>query len=176
MRDPINADAFGGAAGPRPSTDPNGHALWSEGPGRVSRFLGWPLGLAVLSGGLLSLAFAGTGDEGWLAFGALVPLLVAVKGVTWRHAAIIGGIGGLTFWLVTISWVAQTMVRYGGLPWLLASAILLGLAGYLALYSAAFCALLSRNQTRSGALYVVMVASLWVALEFLRTFLFTGFP
>lgn len=176
MRDRVGTGVRGAEADPRPSTDPNVHVPWSEGSGRVSRFLGWPLGLAILSGGLLTLAFPGTGDQGWLAFGALVPLLVAVKGVTWRHAAIIGGIGGLTFWLITLSWVVPTMVRYGGLPWPLASVILLGLAGYLALYSAAFCAFLSQYQVRSGALYVVMAASLWVALEFLRTFLFTGFP
>ncbi|MCI0484787.1 MAG: apolipoprotein N-acyltransferase, partial [candidate division NC10 bacterium] len=80
----------------------------------------------------MSLAFAGTGDQGWLAFGALVPLLVAVPGVTWRHAAIIGAISSLMFWLITLSWVVPTMVRHGGLPWFLASPILLGLAGYLA--------------------------------------------
>jgi len=36
------------------------------------------LGLAITAGALLALAFPGTGDQGWLAFGALVPLLVAI--------------------------------------------------------------------------------------------------
>jgi apolipoprotein N-acyltransferase len=124
----------------------------------------------------MATAFPGTGDQGWLAFGALVPLLVVIERATWRKAAELGFVAGLVFWLATIPWVAPTMVRYGGLPWPLASLILLALAGYLALYSAAFCALLFRRPLRSGTLYVVVAASVWVALEFLRTYLLTGFP
>jgi apolipoprotein N-acyltransferase len=132
--------------------------------------------LAALAGGLLAAAFPGSGDQGWLAFTALVPLLVAIQGATWGRAARLGFVAGLVFWLVTILWVAGTMVRYGGLPWSLASLILLGLVGYLALYWAAFCAVLSQCPFRSGVPYVIGAASLWVALEFLRTSLFTGFP
>lgn len=131
---------------------------------------------ALLSGSLLALAFPGTGDQGWLALGALVPLLLAVEGAHWRRTGVLGFASGLIFWLATIPWIAPTMVRYGDLPGPLAVLVLLGLAGYLALYSAAFSALLSRIPLRSGALYVVVVASLWVALEFLRTHLLTGFP
>jgi apolipoprotein N-acyltransferase len=131
---------------------------------------------ALLSGGLLALAFPGTGDQGWLAFGALVPLLTAIEGAPWRRAAVLGFVAGLVFWLATISWVSATMARYGHVPWSLATLILLGLAGYLALYWAGFCALLSSSSLRSGALYVVVAASVWVALEFLRTYLFTGVP
>ncbi len=135
-----------------------------------------PLALGALSGGFLAAAFPGTGDQGWLAFMALVPLLIAIEGAPWRRAGMLGFVAGLAFWFVTIPWVAGTMVRYGGVPWPLASLILLGLVGYLALYAAAFCALLSRCPFRSGAFYIVGTASLWVALEFLRTYLFTGFP
>ncbi len=129
-----------------------------------------------LSGGLLALAFPGSGDQGWLAFVALVPLLVAIQGAAWRRAGVLGFVAGLVFWLATIPWIVPTMVRYGGLPWPLAGLILLALVGYLALYWAGFCALLSRSPLSSGALYVVVTASLWVALEFLRTYLLSGFP
>jgi apolipoprotein N-acyltransferase len=132
--------------------------------------------LAALSGGLMAAAFPGTGDQGWLAFGALVPLLLAIAGTTWRRAGVLGFVAGLVFWLATIPWVAQTMVRYGSLPWFLATLILLGLVGYLALYWAAFCVVLSQGPLRGGVPYVVGAASLWVALEFLRTYLITGFP
>ena len=81
------------------------------------------LALGVLSGGLLALAFPGTGGQGWLAFGALVPLLVAIEGVDWRRAGVLGFAAGVVFWLATIPWVAPTMVRYGGLPWPLAAPI-----------------------------------------------------
>jgi apolipoprotein N-acyltransferase len=144
-----------------------------EGAGSRSPYV---FALVALAGGLMAAAFPGTGDQGWVAFIALVPLLVAIKGTTRRRAAGLGFVAGFVFWLVTIPWVAQTMVSYGGLPWPLASLILLGLVGYLALYAAAFCALLCRCPIRSGALYVIVAASLWVALEFLRTYLLTGFP
>jgi apolipoprotein N-acyltransferase len=144
-----------------------------EGAGSRSPYV---FALVALSGGLMAAAFPGTGDQGWLAFVALVPLLVAIEGTTRRRAAWLGFVAGFVFWLATIPWVAQTMVRYGGLPWPLAGLILLGLVGYLALYAAAFCALLCRCPIRLGALYVIVAASLWVALEFLRTYLLTGFP
>jgi len=132
--------------------------------------------LALLSGALLALSFPGSGDQGWAAFAALSPLLAAVEGADWRRAAVLGFGAGVLFWVTTIPWIVATMVRYGNLPWPLAALVFAGLAGYLALYWAAFCALLSRVPVSGGARFVVVAASLWVALEFLRTYLFTGFP
>ncbi|MGH7325619.1 MAG: apolipoprotein N-acyltransferase [Candidatus Rokuibacteriota bacterium] len=140
----------------------------------VRRAPGWLL--AVLSGVFLSLSFPGSGDQGWLAFVALVPLLVALQDAGWRRAGELGFVAGIVFWLTSIPWVAQTMVSYGGLAWPLAALVLAGFAAYLALYWAVFCALLSRISLGSGGLFVVVSASLWVSLEFLRTYLFTGFP
>ena len=50
----------------------------------------------------MSAAFPGTLDQGWLAFMALVPLLVAIEGATWRWVAVPGFIAGMVFWLGTI--------------------------------------------------------------------------
>ncbi|HXK34461.1 MAG TPA: apolipoprotein N-acyltransferase, partial [Dehalococcoidia bacterium] len=132
--------------------------------------------LALLSGALLALSFPGSGDQGWIAFAALVPLLAAIEGTSWRRSAVLGFGAGVLFWVATIPWIVTTMVRYGNLPWPLAALVFVGLTGYLALYPAVFCALLSRVPTRRGAGFVVLAASLWVALEFLRTYLLTGFP
>lgn len=140
------------------------------------RAIGYRAGLAVLSGGLLALAFPGSGDQGWLAFGALVPLLLTIEDVSLGRAAVLGLASGVAFWGATIPWIAPTMVRYGGLPWPLAILILLALVGYLALYWLAFAVLLTGLGGFSRAIYVIAGASTWVALELLRTFLFTGFP
>ncbi len=134
------------------------------------------LGLAVGGGALLALAFPGTGGEGWLAFGALVPLLVAIDGAPWWRASLLGGVAGLSFWLTTASWIAGTLVRYGAVPWLLAGLVALALAVYLSLYWAVFGGVLAAVPSDSGARHVIVAASLWVALEFLRGALFTGFP
>lgn len=145
--------------------------MTGSGETKVPRWL-----LALLSGALLALSFPGSGDQGWVAFAALVPLLAAVAGADWRRAGLLGFGAGLVFWIATIPWIAHTIVRYGGLPWPLAVLVLLGLAGYLALYTAAFCAMVSRVSVSRGAPFVLAAASLWVALEFLRTYLLTGFP
>lgn len=83
------------------------------------------LGLAVSGGGLLALAFPGTGDLGWLAFGALVPLFVAVDRASWRRACLLGAVAGLAVWMITIAWIPDALVRYGELPWTLACLVLL---------------------------------------------------
>lgn len=72
--------------------------------------------LAAISGVLLTLAFPGTGGQAWLGFVALVPFLVAVEGAGWRSAGMLGFVAGLVFWFGTLSWVAPTMVGYGGVP------------------------------------------------------------
>lgn len=145
--------------------------MTGSGETKVPRWL-----LALLSGALLALSFPGSGSQGWVAFAALVPLFAAVAGADWRRAGLLGFGAGLVFWIATIPWIAQTIVRYGGLPWPLAVLVLLGLAGYLALYTAAFCAAVSRVSMGRGVPFVLAAASLWVALEFLRTYLLTGFP
>ena len=135
-----------------------------------------PPALALLSGALLALSFPGSGDRGWLAFVALVPLLAAVEGADWPRAARLGFTAGLMFWVATMPWIAETLIRYGALPWPLSLLILLALASYLALYTAAFCAALSRVSAERGAVFVLGAASLWVALELVRTYVLTGFP
>lgn len=132
--------------------------------------------LSGLSGILLGLAFPGSGGQAWLAFVGLVPLLVAIEGESWRRAATMGFVAGLVFWLWTIPWLALTLVRYGGAPWPLAGLVLIGLVGYLASYTAAFCGLLAQARSCPRGFYVLVAASLWVALELLRTYLLTGFP
>ncbi len=72
----------------------------------MSRVVVGSLGLAVIVGALLALAFPRTGGQGWLAFGALVLPLVTIDEAPWARASVFGGVAGLSFWLTTISWIA----------------------------------------------------------------------
>lgn len=128
----------------------------------------------LLSGGLLVLAFP-KADLWPVAFVALVPLLIALRGAEWRRAALLGFIAGVVFFVGSLYWVAPTVVRYGGLPWGAAAGILLLLAAYLAIYFAGFgaCVAVLRH---SGVAFVLSSAGLWVTFELLRSHLFTGFP
>lgn len=129
---------------------------------------------ALSSGALLTLAFPNF-DQGYLAWIALVPLLLVVRETRWQTSFCLGLAAGLAHYLSIIYWTAHTMHTYGGLPWIQSVILLLLLSGYLALFPAIYTALLSLIKAGPGLVLVVSPLA-WTALEFLRTWLFTGFP
>ncbi len=129
---------------------------------------------AVTSGLLLTAAFPKVGLSG-LAWFALVPLLVALRGVNPKEAFRIGMIAGLAHYLTLLYWAAFTMRIYGHLPWWQCVSLLVLLAAYLALYPGFFAMALTRFCRKPGHL-VLLAPVLWVALEYMRSFLLTGFP
>jgi apolipoprotein N-acyltransferase len=138
----------------------------------------WRWGLAVASGLLSALAFP-PWDVGWIAFVGWVPLLLCLQTATRREAAGLGYVAGLAFYLATIWWVVNTMTTYGRMPLALSLVALVLLCGVLAAYIAAFAWLLAEGRERlalSDSLLPLTAAALWTALEFLRTYLFSGFP
>jgi apolipoprotein N-acyltransferase len=135
----------------------------------------WRGGLAVLSGVLLALSFPGF-NLAPFAFGALVPLLVGLDGVPALQGTYLGIIAGLVCYLLSIPWVVHTMTTYGGLPLPLSFLLLIALSLYLALYVGVFAYGVTRLSSRGTLAYLVGVPALWVGLEYVRTFLLTGFP
>ncbi len=75
----------------------------------MSRSFIGPVG--IVAGALPAHAFPGTGDQGWVAYAPVVPLLVAIDNVPWQRAALLGGVAALTFWFTTIAWIPGTRVR-----------------------------------------------------------------
>ncbi|MBI2563772.1 MAG: apolipoprotein N-acyltransferase [candidate division NC10 bacterium] len=135
-------------------------------------------GLAVGSG-LLSAAAFPPWDLGPLAFLALVPLFLALEGTGPGQAAWLGTAGGLSFYLATIWWVINTMTTYGRMPLVLSLVVLLLLCGVLAGYTAAFAWLLAAGQRwlrLPREVLPLVAAGLWTALEYLRSYLLSGFP
>jgi len=65
---------------------------------------------------------------------------------------------------------------YGNVPLIPSGFILLLLVVYLSLYIGAFTYLTRLIQMRSGLQTLLFAPLLWVALEYLRSFLLTGFP
>lgn len=137
-----------------------------------------PLLLAVGGGVVWGFAFGRQGMvvAPWLALAPL-PLLLGR-----RRPALLGFVWGLATWLTAIPWIARVLHLYGELPWALSVFCLLLLAGYLALYPALLAGLGARlwrsSPTRRGGTLLPLFAlpALWVALEWLRTHLFSGFP
>ena len=136
------------------------------------------VGLAVGSGLLCSIALP-PWDLEPIAFVGLVPLLLGLEGATPRRAAWLGYAAGLSFYLATIWWVINTMTTYGQMPLVLSLVALLLICGVLAGYTAALAGLLvagRRSLKLPRGIEPLLAAMLWVALEFLRTYLFSGFP
>jgi len=101
------------------------------------------VGLAVLSGLLMTAAFPDIGFHG-AAWFALLPLLFAVNGLSWFNRFRIGLLAGLVHSVTLVYWAAYTLNTYGNLPWFLSISIMLLFALYLSLYPAVFSTLLSR--------------------------------
>lgn len=129
--------------------------------------------LAVAGGCLWSLVLE-RDPAPWLAWLALVPLVLLLAFE--RHGALWGWLHGIVFWLVSIRWIAPTLVTFGGIPPALSWVLLCLLAAYLALQHAIFVGLGSKVFRRSVVWALVALPGLWVGLEWLRGVAFGGFP
>ena len=130
--------------------------------------------LATCSGLLLTVSFPKF-QQGWIAWLALIPLILALRQADTRQAFFLGLTCGVAHFLTLVYWVIHSMHTYGGLPWAVAFAVLALLAAYLAVYPALFAAGLVRLAKNPGrVLWLAPVA--WVAMEYLRSLLLTGFP
>ena len=129
--------------------------------------------LAVLSGVLMTAAFPRTGWF-WIAWVALIPLLLALRDVTAKDAFRLGWLCGLVHAGGLLYWLVHTMSSYGHLPLALSAGILLFFCTYIGLYTALFGTLvLQLGHTPGRALAAAPL--LWAALEYLRSFMLTGF-
>lgn len=136
-----------------------------------------PLPAAVLSGLLLALAFPG-GPGLWpLLAVALVPLLLTLRGGIRGRAFRTGLVAGMVHFLVLLYWIVTVLGHYGGLPWYFSVPALGLLALYMALY-VGFFALGARmlGETLPAPAALWLVPALWVGLDWLRGWLFSGFP
>ena len=127
---------------------------------------------ALISGFFLTLSFPDT-NIAWLAFFALVPLLVSIQSMTHKESFYAGLITGITFFLTLIYWIVPTIHVYGGLHLILAFGVLTLLCLYLALYPAVFAFTL--RKLRYGLYMPLLAACIWTGLEYIRTYAFTGF-
>jgi apolipoprotein N-acyltransferase len=132
------------------------------------------MGLAALSGLLLTGSFPKMG-LGWLAWFALVPLLYAMKDQSTRGGFRCGYVTGLIHFLSLLYWLVPVMRTYGYLPLYLSIIILFLFAAFLALFMAAVTTILAYTG-RKPAVLLAAIPPVWVALEYIRSFIFSGFP
>jgi apolipoprotein N-acyltransferase len=132
--------------------------------------------VAAGAGVVFHLAFPRPGWDllGWVGLAPVLALAATARSP--GQAALEGGLAGLAFYVPLLRWLIHTMTTFSTLPWPLAVLVLLGLAGYLALYWGAVAAAVAWLGQRLGAAALWLAPPLWVAGELLRTYLLTGFP
>ena len=117
----------------------------------------------ILSGILLALAFPSFNLE-WLAWFAFVPLFFALKDKRPARAFLLSFLCGVVFFAMTVFWLIHVT---------LLGVIVLIL--YLALYFGAFGLIFSVYYSRYTIYSALFLSSAWVLLEYLRSYLLTGF-
>ena len=134
------------------------------------------LTLSLASGALFAFAFPNVA-QGWLAFFAFAPLLIAIqRAKSTRESFLLGWLAQTTAWLIMVPWVVRVMSHYGGLPKLTGILLFVAMALYLGLYGGLFALLVRRLRLGLRFMPWLLVPLAWAVIEFARTYLFTGFP
>ncbi len=132
--------------------------------------------LALISGAVLTLAFAPF-ELFPLAILSPAFLLILWLGVSPRRAFLRGWLYGLGFFATGVYWVFTSVHTYGEAAAPLAGFITGALIAILALYPALSGYLLNRYFPRLNNTKILCAfPAIWVLLEWVRSWLFTGFP
>jgi len=136
----------------------------------------WTGLLAFLCGAAMPLGFAPFGFYP-LPVVALAMLASILYAAPPRAGLLMGALFGLGQFGVGVSWVHISIHQYGNAGLILSLATMLLLVFYLSLFPAAMGWLVSRLSARRRAVVLLAVfPSAWTLTEWLRAWLFTGFP
>lgn len=131
---------------------------------QIKAFCARELLLCLLSAILLALSFSFT--QCWiLAWFAFLPLFLGARGKNIFQTFVFFYITGLIFWSSAIYWLIHVT--------LLGQIILIA---YLALYFGIFGVLISTSIKQPTFYSLLFIPSAWVLFEYIRSYLFTGFP
>ncbi len=134
----------------------------------------WQLFMALISGLLLTLAFPKI-DQSYLAWCALVPLLLSLRKANSRDGFIYGFAAGFVHYIGLVYWSAYCVHVYGYVNIVLSIVILVLFAIILGFFTGLFTAAVCRFCRKPWQL-ALLGPALWVLVEWLRCWIFTGFP
>ena len=131
--------------------------------------------LCLLAGSVFTLGLAPF-DLKLLSLASMATFVIALTGQSWRQSLLLGWCYGLGFFGAGVSWVYVSINVYGHAPLALALTLTTLFCAGLALLFAIQAAVFSLLRPTQAGLRIALFACLWVAFEWLRTWLLTGFP
>lgn len=133
------------------------------------------IALIFLSAFLLVISFPKF-DLSIVSWIALIPLLYVIQGKSVYRTFLIGWLCGVIFYTGLIYWIVVVTTTYGKLSYPLGILVMLLLVSYLSLYFG--CALAGAQfiEKKTSLKVSMCLPFIWVTMEYLRSFLFTGFP
>ncbi|MCK5698206.1 MAG: apolipoprotein N-acyltransferase [Gammaproteobacteria bacterium] len=141
--------------------------------------------IALLCGALIPLSFAPFNTQSsvfsYLIFFPLSLFLYQLLHTnTGKDAFFKGGLFGIGLFTVGVSWLYVAIHDFGGAHWSLAGLFtglfILFLASFYALFAWLIFKIRQKNRLSDKQLILFFIPVLWVFLEWLRSWLFTGFP
>lgn len=140
-----------------------------------------PYCLASLAGCVLCLAFAPFKLPGIAIVCLAILYYYALNAESFLVASAIGFCFGLGFFGGSVSWVLISIRDYGHMPLGLAVLVTIGFIAYLSLYPALAAGLFRTVRLQNSRTWIhyanpALFAAAWIASEFLRATLMTGFP
>jgi len=127
---------------------------------------------AVVSGLLLTTAFPKI-NFSWCAWFALIPLFTAMRDATPGQGFRLAMTTGMTHYIGLLYWLVHTMHVYGYLPVYQSVIILFLMSIILSIFIGIFGWL---TATIDSPKHLWLIPVFWTALEYIRTYIFTGFP
>lgn len=131
--------------------------------------------LTLFSALLLILSFPRI-DQSFLAWVALIPLLYTVEGKGVYRSFSLGWLCGFVFHIGLIYWIVVVTTTYGKLSYPLGILVMLLLVSYLSLYFGLALATAKFIEVKTAFKLPTTLPFIWVTMEYLRSFLFSGFP
>jgi apolipoprotein N-acyltransferase len=111
-----------------------------------------------------------------LAWIALVPFLLNLYDKKPKQAFYAGMIMGFLYFFGTLYWIYHSINHYGGISLVSSLLLVAMLCLYLSLYTGIFAFLFSITIRTTKLPALLIAPAFWVVLEFLRSYVFTGFP
>jgi apolipoprotein N-acyltransferase len=112
----------------------------------------------------------------WVALSGWRGRADALPGTPFRRGFLLGLITGAVHYAGTVYWTGTTVRTFGGLPWPVAIVTALLLVLYMALYLALTAGVTGRLVRAFGWVGLPLGAAVWVTAEYVRGWLFGGFP